>query len=128
MYSKMSTIYKINGESIISPEAANVTKDSLADENSGRTVDGAMHIYWILTDISSVQLKFPPLTTAEVSHLLSMTQGKEYSLTYLDPIKGITTSRFYTSKSSSNLQSGVLYGGLWTGVSFNAIEMMGETE
>lgn len=123
---RKSTIFKINGKAMISPQECKVEYDSLADENSGRTMDGVMHINWIWRNIRKVNIKMPPLTTAELGQLLSQVQGQEYSLTYLDPIRGKHTIRAYTSKSSADVHSGVLYNGLWVGASFNAIELEGE--
>lgn len=121
-----SKFFAIDGKRIVSPQACKVTIESLADSNSGRTDDGVMHINWIWREIRKVALTFPPLTTEEVSSLLSMVQGKEYDFTYPDPVDGAErTIHCYTSNHSADLKSGVLYGGLWMGVSFSAIEMEG---
>lgn len=123
---RKSSIFKINGEAMISPQECKVEYDSLADENSGRTMDGVMHINWIWRKIRKVNIKMPPITNAEWGEIVSQVQGQEYELTYLDPVDGVRTIRAYTSKSSSELHSGVLYGGLVVGAAFNAIEMEGE--
>ena len=60
--------------------------ESLAGSDSGRTEDGIMHINWIYRRIRKVEIEMPPITAEEVSRLLSLVQGKEYSLTYFDPI------------------------------------------
>ena len=123
---KISEYFAVNGEPIVSPQSCKVSIDPLADANSGRSDDGVMHINWIWREIRKVTLTFPPLTSEEVSELLSMVQGKEYDFTYPDPIDGTErTIHCYTSNNSSDLKSGVLYGGLWMGVSFSAIEMEG---
>ena len=98
---------------------------STIDENSGRTDDGVMPINWVWRKIRKVILTFPPLTSEELSELVGLVQGQEYDLTYPDPADGSLTIRCYTSNATSELKSGVLYGGLWVGVSFNAIEMEG---
>lgn len=124
--SKTSSFVKINGKAITSPQECTVQFDSLADENSGRTDDGVMHINWIWRNIRKVNIKLPPMSQDEIGKILASVQGKEYRLTYLDPIKGVHTIKCYTSNSSADCKSGVLYGGLWIGAAFNAIELRGE--
>lgn len=125
---RTSDFFAINGKQMISPAAGGVKVqfDSMADENSGRTADGVMHINWIWRTIRKVNIKLPPLTREEVAAVLSQVQGQEYDLTYPDPIKGTHTIHCYTSNSSTDCQSGVLYNGLWINASFNAIELEGE--
>lgn len=120
-----STLYAINGQAIYSPQTCQVTYESLADENSGRTDDGVMHINWIWRKIRKVTMTFPPLTSTEIAELVNRIQGQEYELTYPDPADGTQTIHCYTSNSSADLKYGVLYGGLWVGFSFSAIEMAG---
>lgn len=125
-FAKISAFLKIDGKFTYSFQDYTVQFDSLADENSGRTDDGVMKIKYIWSAIRKVNIKLPPMTQADISKILSQVQGQEYSLTYLDPIKGIYTSKFYTSASSADLYNGVLYDGLWRGAAFNAIELAGE--
>ena len=123
---RTSSFLEINGEPIVSFQECTVQFDSLADSNSGRTEDGVMHINWVWRVIRKVNVKLPPLSQEEIQDIFSLVQGQEYDLTYLDPIKGIHTIHCYTSNSSAELASGVLYGGLWIGAAFNAIEIAGE--
>lgn len=123
---RISSFIKINDKAITSAKDYSVQFDSLSDENSGRTADGVMHINWIWRIIRKVNVKMPPMSQSEISQIFSLVQGQEYNFTYLDPIKGEHTIRCYTSNSSSDLISGVLYNGLWTGAAFNAIELEGE--
>lgn len=119
-------IIKINGAPIPAPAECSVQLSSLSGPGSGRTDDGVMHIDWIWRVIRKISVKLPPMNGDELGEVLAMVQGQEYDLTYLDPVKGITTTRCYTAESSADLRRGVLYGGLWVGASFNAIEMEGE--
>lgn len=123
---KTSSFIKINGKPITSFQECTVQFDSLADGNSGRTDDGVMNINWIWRCIRKVNVKLPPMSQTEIGKILSLVQGKEYNLTYLDPIKGIHTIKCYTANSSAECKSGVQYGGLWIGAAFNAIELAGE--
>lgn len=120
---QLSTNYRINGQPIPGPDPmVKVDYDSLADENSGRTQDGVMHITWVRRKMVKVALTFSALTREEAGAILQRVQGEEFSLTYLDPIEGQTTKNVYCSNSSSALQSAVMYGGLWRNVTFNCIE------
>lgn len=120
-----SDLYAINGKAIYSPQTCTVTYESLADENSGRTDDGIMHINWIWRKIRKVTMTFPPLTAQEIAELVDLVQGQEYELTYPDMADKKLTIRCYTSNSNADLKYGVLYGGLWVGFSFSAIELEG---
>lgn len=101
--------------------------ESLNSEDSGRTDDGVMHLNWIFRKIRKVEIEMPPITSAEVAELLSLVQGQEYNLTYIDPlINAEKTIKVYTSNSSADLYSGMILNGLWQGVAFNAIELAGE--
>lgn len=123
---KLSDIYKINGEPMISPMSADVTDDSLADDNSGRTDDGVLHVKFIIKSIRKVSFIMPPMTNAEIKDLASKVRDREYDLTFRDPVDGIVTSRVYTSTANYNLYSTCMYGGLWNQMTFNAIEIAGQ--
>lgn len=115
------------GGSRFAVQSLKVNLESLAAEDSGRTDDGVMHINWVLQRIRKVQIQLPPCDASTASSLLALVQGQEYSLTYFDPLTGgQNTITAYTSNSSADCYSGVLYNGLWQGVSFNAIEVGGE--
>lgn len=120
---KLSTVWKINGQAIYTPDIdTKVEIESLVGESSGRTDDGIMHIDWIRPEIRKVYVKYSAMTKAEMAFMLSLVQGKEYTLTYEDPILGVNTINCYTSNSSADLYSAVLYNGLWRNVTFNCIE------
>lgn len=121
---KVSTIFKINGQPIPEPDFDLQTQfESLADENSGRTQDGVMRVNWIRRRIAKVNLKYSVLSTTEVSALLSLVQGQEFELTYIDPIEGVTTKHMYCSNADTVLHSRSMYGGLWRDIAFNCIEV-----
>lgn len=120
---KLSTVWKINGQAIYTPDVdTKVELESLVGESSGRTDDGIMHIDWIRTQIRKVYIKYSAMTKEEMAFMLNLVQGKEYTLTYEDPILGVNTINCYTSNSSTELYSAVLYNGLWRNVTFNCIE------
>ena len=104
-----------------------VDYESLASEDSGRTDDGVMHVYWVKRKIRKLNIEMPPMTANQVAELLPLVQGMEYNITYFDPfINGEKTIHCYTSNSSADCYSGVIKGGLYQGVSFNSIEIGGE--
>ena len=118
--------FKVNGKEYVA-KSIKVNLESLASEDSGRTDDGVMRINWILKKIRKIEIQVAPSTTADIAPLLAAVQGQTYSLTYFDPLANAEkTITAYTSTSSSELYSGILYNGLWQGTSFNAIELGGE--
>ena len=118
--------FKVNGTEY-KAQSIKVNLESLASEDSGRTDDGVMHINWVLKKIRKVQIELPPSTADVFAPLLAAVQGQTYSLTYFDPLANAEkTITAYTSTSSSELYSGILYNGLCQGTQFNAIEVGGE--
>ena len=118
--------FQVNGTEY-KAQSIKVNLESLASEDSGRTDDGVMHINWVLKKLRKVEIQVAPSTPADIAPLLSAVQASTYSLTYFDPLANAEkTITAYTSTSSSELYSGVLYNGLWQGTQFNAIEVGGE--
>jgi len=112
------------------PKSLKVNYESLADEESGRVDSGRMTINWLYRKIRKVEIEMPPYTNNEASSmatLLAAVQGQEYYITYFDILTNAEkTSYVYTSNSAADCYSGVLINGMWTGLSFNAIELAGE--
>lgn len=118
--------FKVNGKEFAA-KTIKVGFESLSGSDSGRTEDGVMHIDWIFRRIRKVEITMPPCTSEEVSRLLSLVQGQEYSLTYFDPLDNKEKMiGVYTSNTAADMYSGIIRNGLWQGVSFNAIELAGE--
>ena len=102
--------------------------DSLATEDSGRSVDGMMHITWILSRARKVEIQLPPCTSNFASKILDKVMGRKYYITYWDLITNSEkTINVYTSNGKGSLYSGVVRNGLYQGITFNAIELKGET-
>lgn len=86
-----------------------------------------MHIDWIYRKIRKLEIEMPPMTSGELSQLLSQIAGQEYTIEYYDPIDDRNEVRsVYTSTAATDLYSGVVRNGLYQGVQFNAIELEGE--
>ena len=117
----------INDDKEFVAKSLKVNYESLSGEDSGRTDDGVMRINWIFRKIRKVEIEMPPMTSQELSKLLSRVQGQEYYLTYYDPLDNVERkAKVYTSNSKTDLYSGFIMNGLWQGVNFNAIELEGE--
>lgn len=109
------------------PASITPSYESLASADSGRTDDGVMRISWVLDRVRKLEITMPPMTSQDLSSLLSLVQGKEYKMTFFDALTNQELERkFYTSNSSADMYSGILRNGLWQNVSFNAIEVGGE--
>lgn len=119
--------FQINGQEF-DAKSINVNYESLASDDSGRTADGVMHIYWVMRKVRKVEIELPPTADrSQLARILSLVQGQEYNLTYWDPLDNAErTIKCYTSNSSADLYNGYILGGIWQGVSFNAIELAGE--
>jgi len=106
----------------------NVDYDSLATEDSGRSVDGYNHITWILSRARKVEIQLPPCSALFASKILNRVMGRKYYITFYDiATNSEKTCYVYTSNGRGSMYSGVVRNGLWQGIQFNAIEIMGET-
>lgn len=102
----------------------NLVYDSLATEDSGRSVDGVMHIQWILSRTRKLEIQLPPGTSAEISPILDKVLGRKFYVTFWDlAANAETTKHMYCSNGKGSFYSGVVRNGLYTGVSFNCIEL-----
>lgn len=117
----------INNELEVSPKSLVLNFESLASENSGRTLDGVMHIYWVFNRIRKLEIELPPTTPDVIAQIFSRVQGQEYYITYFDVLEDQEkTIHVYTSNSSADCYNGIVRNGLWKGAKFNAIEIAGE--
>ena len=99
----------------------------LEADDSGRTDDGVYHYNYIYNRGRKITIQLVPTTQETVAALLNAVAGKTYNLTYYDPIAGEKTIQAHTKSTSGSLYSGVLLNGLWSGVSFQAEQIGGET-
>lgn len=101
--------------------------ESLASDDSGRTLDGVMHIYWVKRNLNKFEIVLPPVTANTILSLVNLVQGKEYYIRLpFGKIGGVQTfniKHVYTSNANTSMYSGVLYGGLWQDFTFHAIEL-----
>lgn len=99
----------------------------LEADDSGRTDDGVYHYNYIYNRGRKITIQLVPTRQETVAALLNAVAGKTYNLTYYDPIVGEKTIQAHTKSTSGSLYSGVLLNGLWSGVSFKAEQIGGET-
>lgn len=71
-----------------------------------------------------IDFDFPPLTQAEISTLLNAVAPVFFTVTYQDPVLGMTTKTFYVGDRSAPI---LKYGNgttqlLWEGLDMNFIE------
>lgn len=112
------------GSTEYKPKNMKFTYDSLATAKSGRSDDGTMVISWVRRNIRKLEITMPPMKASALDDLLTAVSGKKYNMTFYDPrTASEVTVEMYTSTASGECYSGVLYGGLYEGVSFSAIEV-----
>lgn len=112
------------GSTEYSPKSLKVTYDSLATSKSGRSDNGTMNITWVRQNIRKLEIAMPPMEMADLAALLNAVSGKKYNMTFHDPrTNAEVTVQMYTSNTQGECYSGVLYGGLYEGVQFSAIEV-----
>ena len=98
---------------------------NVAGSDSGRTEDGIMHIDWVRRDVRKVNLQWKAMTGNELSYLMGLMQGKEFTFTYFD-MGAVQSMSAYCGESSYSKYSDAIYaesGGLYMDVSINVIEM-----
>ena len=112
------------GSTEYSPKSLTITYDSLATANSGRSDNGTMVISWVRQNIRKLEITMPPMKPAALAALLAAVSGQKYNLTFHDVRTNTeVTVQMYTSTAKGECYSGVLYGGLYQGVQFSAIEV-----
>ncbi len=98
---------------------------NVASADSGRTEDGVMHIDWVRRDVRKVNLQWKVMTGQELSYVMNLLQGKEFTFKYYD-MGAVQTISAYCGESSYTKYSDAIAaesGGLYTDVSINVIEM-----
>lgn len=122
------TIQSGNDSVNFTPQEYSIEWDSLAGPDSGRSIDGTMHINWILRKTTKLEIKLPPhkYNDPDYRRILSLIQGQENLLvTFYDYLS--QTQRPNVKMYCSQTSAGYTYKGLVTDVSFELIQMDGET-
>ncbi len=118
--------FYINGNAFVA-QRMKFGWNSLATEDSGRTLDGVMHINWVFRNTRKIEITMPPCEDTVISRIISLVQGKEYNLQYYDPAAlRMRTIKVYTSNANADYYSGVVHNGIWRNFEFHAIEIAGD--
>ena len=122
----LSNDWKVGTSKIYTP-SINVKYEhtNVAGKSSGRTQDGLMHIDWVRRDVRKVSLTYSVMTESELSYMVNLMQGKEFTFTY--PDRGSSQSmNAYCGECKYTLLTRNAYGGnenIYTDVSINVIEI-----
>jgi len=116
--------WAIDGTAIYVPTSVDVSHENIVTADSGRVESGYMHVTFVRGDVRTVQLAYDHITGAEVDYMLSLTQGRVFTLTFYD--NGIKTMDGYVGRSSYSQKNLSVYtdeGGEYEDYKFNIIEM-----
>lgn len=122
----LSSRWAVDGTPIYEPSpGTHVLHTSISSADSGRTEDGYMHNTWVRTNMIKVNMLWNYLTGNEVALLVSLMQGKEFTLTYYE--NGTTNEAdVYVAEVNYDMQADGAYyneGGLCSNVTIHAIEL-----
>lgn len=110
----LSAIWKINGTGIFTPDDFQINFDSKKIEVT--TDDGITHTEWIRSILRIVNITYRLLEADEMSYLLGLLQGKEFTLSYPDPITNSTQTINCKSTDNSAILYNAVYNRMWRDV------------
>lgn len=103
-----------------------VTLQDIDASNAGRSANGRMIRSRVVGGADAkrkLDLKWPPMTSAETSQLLQAISAEYVWVKYPDPYTGgLRTAEFYASDRAAPVYSVIDGKPLWESVSFNLIE------
>ena len=77
--------WKVGSTNIYVPSTpCKVEHSNITGSSTGRSEDGVMRIDWIRRDVRKVYLKYNAMTASELSTLMGLMQGKEFTFTFRD--------------------------------------------
>lgn len=118
-------ILHVNGKAIPNPQEITVSVQDV-DYESGRAQDGYM-----VRDrrrggtkaVRKVECKFPPLSDADMSHLLKAIDDASFELSYPDPYVGAERSgKFYCGDRTAPMYTMINGVWQWESLSVNFVE------
>ena len=97
--------WKVGSTNIYVPSTpCKVEHSNITGSSTGRSEDGVMRIDWIRRDVRKVFLQYKAMTASELSTLMGLMQGKEFTFTFRD--QGATkTMSAYVGESSYEFYS-----------------------
>jgi hypothetical protein len=112
-------LIQVDGVDLLTPAKMQVTLSDL-DGETNRNAKGELVRDRIAVK-RKLSLTYPPLTTAQISSVLSKVQNVYFQCTFLDPLLGANyTGTFYVGDRQSPLYSTTL--GLWDSMTMDFIE------
>lgn len=101
-----------------------VEHSNVVGSSSGRSEDGIMRIDWVRRNVRKVYLHYNAMSAHELSTMLSLLQGKEFSFKYLDMGSVVTMDAYCGECSYEFYTNSSLYSeGIYTNVEFHVIEL-----
>lgn len=117
--------WKVNNTNIYVPSTpCKVEHSNIVGASSGRSEDGIMRIDWVRRDVRKVYLQYKAMTATELTMLMGLMQGKEFTFTFRD--QGATkTMNAYVGESSYEFYSysSAFNEPIYTNVEIHVIEM-----
>lgn len=99
-----------------------VEHSNVVGEASGRDETGLMHIDWLRRDVRKVLLTYNVITASELSYMLGLMQGKEYTFTFWDN-GAVQTINAYTGECSYETYRMTAGEKIYTKFQINVVEM-----
>lgn len=110
----------INGVAVAAPVSIEVNLQDLDAETSGRNILGTMMRDRIAGGKRKINLKWGPLTDAQIAAILNAVSDVFFQVSYPDPISGQKTITAYVGDRTTALLN--YTSGMWLGLGFNLIE------
>lgn len=115
---------QIGGVTVKPPKTFSVARETIDGDTSGRNASGRM-VRDVITVKRKLECEWGPLSTAEISTLLTRIKGDFFPVTYLDPeVGGMVTKTFYAGTPTAPAYSwNEKYQAImWEGLSVNFVE------
>lgn len=111
---------KINGVDIATPKVFEVSISDI-DGETNRNANGDL-IRDRITTKRKLNLEWPPLSQSEMQTLLNAVSSVFFTVTYPDPMSGVTTKTMYVGDRKAPALSYKNNEVLWEGLTMNFIE------
>lgn len=119
----MLQILQVNDSVLKTPCNVNWSLEDISSSNSGRTMDGIMHIERVAQKVK-LSCSWNAMPFSEASVLLKNVNQPTFNLTYFDVMQNaLRTARFYVGPRSTSYLWVWDSGGYVKNVSFNFIEV-----
>ena len=101
-----------------------VEHSNIAGESTGRDETGVMHIDWVRRDVRKVFLHYNVISETELTYLMGLMQGKEFTFKFLDR-GSVQTISAYASESSYEFytHSGIYDEDVYVNFEIHVIEL-----